>query len=637
MPNLRAYTPLFLATALLIAVAATYGVVSSQSANGKYDADGDGLIEIEYLEQLDAIRYDTDGDGWADEVRNTEKYDAAFPVTGSQLVCDEGCIGYELARSLDFDSAASYANGVNQEWRTGNGWRSIFNFQATLDGHGNAISNLYSNSRGESGGGRFGSGESGGLFHNIYGSSTVIKGISLLNADVTQDFTVGALVGENRGTISHCYATGSVTSHSRDRSGDIGGLVGGNYRGTISYSYAEVAVTSSGKGERVGGLVGRNGGTINNSYATGSVTSSGDYVGGLVGSNTGTVRGSYATGSVTSAGNRIGGLVGYNSHYEEEITSNIFDSYATGSVSGNGWVGGLVGQNGYSPGNSGVITASYASGSVTGSRSVGGLIGYNYPGGSITDSYWNIDATTTGVGNGSGTGAKGQTSGQLKGPTADTGIYANWNVLHWDFGTSSYYPVLKADINGDGIATWQEFGRQVRERPTPTPTPRPTATPAPTPTPTLTPTPEPTPTPTATPIPTPTPTPTPAPTAIPTPAPTAIPTPEPTATPVPPADTPAPAQATSVPPSTATTETATAIPSAATVPTPLVQIITVVVTATPAPTSEATPAPTAESGGGACGLPSGDAPMGASAGSLLLLLAPLGMIWGLKRRGQRKS
>jgi hypothetical protein len=29
--------------------------------------------------------------------------------------------------------------------------------------------------------------------------------------------------------------------------------------------------------------------------------------------------------------------------------------------------------------------------------------------------------------------------------------------------------------------------------------------------------------------------------------------------------------------------------------------------------------------------------MGASAGSLLLLLAPLGMIWGLKRRGQRKS
>ena len=30
----------------------------------------------------------------------------------------------------------------------------------------------------------------------------------------------------------------------------------------------------------------------------------------------------------------------------------------------------------------------------------------------------------------------------------------------WDFGTSAQYPVLKADINGDGTATWEEFGDQ---------------------------------------------------------------------------------------------------------------------------------------------------------------------------------
>ena len=61
----------------------TYGVANSQSGNGKYDTDGDGLIEIEYLEQLDAIRYDTDGDGLTDggsEVSFIEQYDAAFPV-----------------------------------------------------------------------------------------------------------------------------------------------------------------------------------------------------------------------------------------------------------------------------------------------------------------------------------------------------------------------------------------------------------------------------------------------------------------------------------------------------------------------------------------------------------------------------
>ena len=500
MARLRASFPLFLAAAFTLIVAAeTYGLVNSQSANGKYDTDGDKLIEISYLEQLDAIRYDTDGDGWADEVGNTEQYDAAFPVTGSQLVCDEGCIGYELARSLDFDSSASYANGINEEWRTGSGWIPIYNFKATLDGHGNAISNLYRNNEGY---------EPGGLFYSIHGRSAVVKGIELVDVDVTGPYQLGALTGENGGKISHCYATGSVTSHSRDSSGTVGGLVGHN-AGTINNSYAEVAVTDNGKGEYVGGLVGRNedGGTISNSYATGSVTSNGDYVGGLVGYNVGTVSGSYATGSVKSTGNRIGGLVGYNagtvsgsyaigsvkstgnrigglvgynSHYEEEITANISDSYATGPVSGNGWVGGLVGQNGYSPGNGGAVAASYATGSVTGDSNVGGLIGYNYPGGSITDSYWNIEVTATGVGNGSGNGAMGQILGQLQEPTANMGIYANWNVLHWDFGTSSQYPVLKADFNGDGVATWEEFGNQRGQ--TPAPTPRSTAAPTPTPT-----------------------------------------------------------------------------------------------------------------------------------------------------------
>ena len=654
MTKLRACIPLLIALAVALAAMATYGVASSQSANGKYDTDGDGLIEIEYLEQLDAIRYDTDGDGWADEVRDTDAYDAAFPVTGSQLVCNEGCTGYELTRSLDFDSAASYANGINEEWLTGNGWRSIYNFQATLVGHGNAISNLYSNSRYESGD-RLRSIESGGLFYNILDNSAVIKGIKLLNANVTQDFTVGVLAGENLGTISHCYATGSIMSHSSDSSGDIGGLVGSNDHGTISHSYAEVAVTSDGKGEYVGGLVGRNGGTINNSYAAGSVTSNGDYVGGLVGSNTGTVTGSYATGSVTSTGNRVGGLVGYNSHYDEEITANIFDSYATGSVSGNGWVGGLVGQNGYSPGNGGVVTTSYAIGPVTGNRSVGGLIGYNYPGGSITDSYWNIDVTTNGIGDGNSNGATGQTAGQLQGPTANTGIYANWNVLHWDFGTSNQYPALKADFNGDGNATWREFGNQIRDPmlkptstpiPTPTLTRTPTVTPIPTPTytptPTATPTREPMPTPTLTPIPTATPIPTSAYTPTPMPAATPEPSPTPTLTPIPTA-TPEPAPTltpTALPTDMPTpVAAATQVQPTETSPPPVqvvTQIVTVVVTATPAPTPEATPVPAPESGGGACGLPPGDAPVGASAGSLLLLLAPLGMIWGLKRRGRRK-
>ena len=36
----------------------------------------------------------------------------------------------------------------------------------------------------------------------------------------------------------------------------------------------------------------------------------------------------------------------------------------------------------------------------------------------------------------------------------------------WDFGTASQYPVLKADVDGDDDATWEEFGYQLRTGPT---------------------------------------------------------------------------------------------------------------------------------------------------------------------------
>ena len=71
---------LLVAGALLTAAAVviTIGIIEAQAANGIYDTDGDKLIEINYLEQLDAIRYDTDGDGWADEVSNIEKIQLRF-------------------------------------------------------------------------------------------------------------------------------------------------------------------------------------------------------------------------------------------------------------------------------------------------------------------------------------------------------------------------------------------------------------------------------------------------------------------------------------------------------------------------------------------------------------------------------
>jgi hypothetical protein len=62
-------------------------------------------------------------------------------------------------------------------------------------------------------------------------------------------------------------------------------------------------------------------------------------VGGLVGWNSGTVNNSYSAGSVTGAW-WIGGLVGSSNNY-----STVSNSYSTSSVTGGSWVGGLVGIN----------------------------------------------------------------------------------------------------------------------------------------------------------------------------------------------------------------------------------------------------------------------------------------------------
>ena len=89
------------AVAFLIVVA-TLGIANSQTANGAYDVDNDGLIEVSNLEQLNAIRYDLDGDGRPTGDPGIEEYADAFPTASDEAVCNRNCQGYELARSLDF-------------------------------------------------------------------------------------------------------------------------------------------------------------------------------------------------------------------------------------------------------------------------------------------------------------------------------------------------------------------------------------------------------------------------------------------------------------------------------------------------------------------------------------------------------
>ena len=190
-------------------------------------------------------------------------------------------------------------------------------------------------------------------------------------------------------TISGLY----IDSSNADYQGLFGCLDQG---GTVQN--LSVSGTVSGN-NYVGGVVGLNGGSVEDCDFTGSV--SGNYVGGVVGNNSfnATVTNCYNTGNVSgeTTGN-VGGVVGYNS-----FSVTVTNCYNTGKVSGSGSgsnVGGVVGYN-----DSGTVENSYNTGKVSGpdsgtSNYVGGVVGYNIS--SVANCFFLTGTAGSGIGNGSG-------------------------------------------------------------------------------------------------------------------------------------------------------------------------------------------------------------------------------------------
>ena len=210
------------------------------------DGLGAGLIEVGNLGQLNAIRWDLNGDGAADNPNATtdpndpnaptqgEAYAAAFPKAAAGMGCptapydhdgddDEenptpkiagGCIGYELTGNLNF-SGSTWASGRGD----GKGWVPIGEytgaggspygtpFTRIFDGNNHMIFNLYINRPDELG---------VGLFGNVYTynrGNTEIRNVQLRDVNVRGDENVGALVGYNsNGSISNSSVTGGTVT-----------------------------------------------------------------------------------------------------------------------------------------------------------------------------------------------------------------------------------------------------------------------------------------------------------------------------------------------------------------------------------------------------------------------------------------
>ena len=218
-----------------------------------------------------------------------------------------------------------------------------FRFQGVFDGNDHTISNF-----------SFTSAEASavGLFR--YVSNGRISNLGLIAPDVHVDAGNfhGSLVGLlTEGTVTNCYVeSGSVTGQD-----ETGGLVGEN----------------------------GSGGLIMNCYFTGDTTGR-DSVGGLVGNNLGSIKASYSYSDVEGR-NAVGGLVGRCAPGE------AVNCYARGNVTGEWYVGGLVGSNGSgrSHGVGNIHNCYSASANLTGKQK-GGLLGADW-GGAIKNCFWDIE------------------------------------------------------------------------------------------------------------------------------------------------------------------------------------------------------------------------------------------------------
>ena len=419
--SLRPRLPLFAATLTLLTLVLALVFLSGQSVPAAqaqttpttptttttvdYDSNDDRLIEISNLAQLNAIRWDLNGDG-AVAAGDQTNYTAAFPNAATGMGCPDGsdadanpdpCLGYELKADLTFDTngdgSVTAADSAGLYWNSGAGWTPIgdarrYTYTGQFHGRGKTISHLFINNSSALYVGLFGAVGRGGRITGV--------GLTEVSLSSSRPAVAGSLVGSNAGTVTASYATGTVSVN-------VGGVTNAN--------------------SIAGGLTGHN-------------------------TSTGAAQASFANVTVSarhsSASAIIGGLTGQND-------GNLRASYATGAVSVTGSTrftkaGGLAGNNG------GTITASYARGRVTAAGSgaaAGGLVGGNLRNGRVVASYWD----TTASGQTGSAGGTGQSSSALQTTSGYnySGIYAGWNLnldgvaggdSPWYFGGSNQYPIL---------------------------------------------------------------------------------------------------------------------------------------------------------------------------------------------------
>ena len=297
----------------------------------------------------------------------------------SKLAADKKAVNdayYVLTADIDLNNKPFTPIGVD----------SSHSFRGTFDGAGHVISNLKVEVT------------ESAKFAGLFGHANVIaKDLTIDTASVTSvSINTGVLVGGlySSGSATNCVVKNAAVTGT----GTVGGLIGNCAAAVNRCAVMDTTVSGTSK---IGGLIGMTGKTVNESYALHvTVTAAGDYAGGLVGG--------YCASTITSC-------------------------FARGTVMGDGYVGGLIG-NGVSSSSRAKIQNSYMVVDVTADTGTfGPIAGGSYA--SVTKAFYCEDSALTGKDSGKNTTGTPKTTAELKDAAILTrlgsafGIYAGADGL----------------------------------------------------------------------------------------------------------------------------------------------------------------------------------------------------------------
>ena len=257
------------------------------------DADGDGFYEIGTADGLFAFAAAVNGGNTGINAILTESIDV-----NPGYVFGENGVTYN-------------GESVSTGWKN---WTLIGSaegkYVGTFNGNGKTVSGLYFSSSNAK---RVG-------FFSFVGLGGRVENLGITNSFICGESRIGAIAGENEGTVISCYNSSYVKSSYRASEGGLGGVVGRNAQGgVISHCY-NTGVILGDKSSGAGGVAGYNYGEIKYCY------------------NSGTVRDTFGYG------NPQGGVVG-GAYGTKELRGKVLNCYSVGTVENNlGQSGGIFGQ-----------------------------------------------------------------------------------------------------------------------------------------------------------------------------------------------------------------------------------------------------------------------------------------------------